>query len=518
MFAPTQYPGMQQTGYCQFVPTPFVQTQIPQQIPPFQGEKRNLSPNAVISPTLNIDDKRRRNEDPDNDQNQLIDNEPTMTDLKTAMDAILTRLNTTATKVDVATINDKITAQNCEIEQLKTKMQKHEEEMKKLQTIIDEGVAANLHRKLQTADQTTRMKTSNMADSGRNQSVPFKSTRRNLIIEGLNGVSEDEMCAQLIKICANIDITLYRSEIEAITRFNRRDNKIAKPGPVLVTITRTLLRDTILQKKNGLQLVEEMQGIFINADEPLETRRAKSVLRKVARITKQQGIEIEFKHDRILIEGVWYTTNDINRIPTKYMPLDRDDVGAAGGGQSSKPAISDEERVARLIKPGEKMRVTKAGLCFAGPSAFPSNMHFAPIMVDGKDQDSNEQSFQYDKANEHGCADLAEDIRKMDDPYEIKKESKRITTTTEWEEGAPDKLWGLLEKKYAKYPMLLERLIETAPLPLIEASKDTRWGGGAPFHSNVYDTGKFTGGNEFGNLQTRFRDTKIRERMESKMS
>ena len=91
-----------------------------------------------------------------------------MTDLKTAMDAILTRLNTTATKVDVATINDKITAQNCEIEQLKTKMQKHEDKMKKMQSIIDEGVAASLHRKLQTADQTTRMTTSNMAESGLN--------------------------------------------------------------------------------------------------------------------------------------------------------------------------------------------------------------------------------------------------------------------------------------------------------------------------------------------------------------
>ena len=196
-----------------------------------------------------------------------------------------------------------------------------------------------------------------------------------------------------------------------------------------------------------------------------ETRKAKSTL-KVARITKQQGIEIEFKHDRILIEGNWYTTRDITRIPTKYMPLGESDYGAAGGGNISKPTLSDEERVSRLIKPTEKMRVTKLGLCFSGPSAFPSNMHFAPITVNGKDHDSYEQCYQYDKANTHGMEKHAKDIEKMDDPFEIKKEANRITTMTEWQEGAPDKLWDLLEKKYEKYPELLERLIETAPLEM----------------------------------------------------
>ena len=66
-----------------------------------------------------------------------------------------------------------------------------------------------------------------------------------------------------------------------------------------------------------------------------------------------------------------------------------------------------------------------------------------------------------------------------------------------------------------EHPDLLERLIDTAPLPLIEASMDSRWGGGggeAPFNSDLYDSGEFTGENGFGKMATKYRDRKIQQR------
>ena len=296
MFATAQYPGLQQpTGYCQFVPAPFLPTQVQPQIPTFQqGEKRLLSPNAIISPTATKEDKRLRNgsgEPEDKMSTSDSEQEPTMSDLKTAMDAILARLGTTATKVDIASINDKITAQNVEIDQIKTKMVKQEEDLKKLQSLFDGTVAANLNRKPETAEGEPPML--NMAPAGPNRSENASSKQRNLIIEGLGGNTEDDMCGEFIKVCASIDVTLYRNEIEYITRYKRRADSDMKPGPVLVTITRTLLRNNILKKKRGLLQVEGMGSIFINADETLEIRRAKSMLRKVARITQQQGVNIE---------------------------------------------------------------------------------------------------------------------------------------------------------------------------------------------------------------------------------
>ena len=228
-------------------------------------------------------------------------------------------------------------------------------------------------------------------------------------------------------------------------------------------------------------------------------------------------MEIEFRHDRILIDNIWYTTSDINKIPNKYMPLNESDTGATGGGNRDDPTkepIPGIERASQLIRRSEKMKITKAGLCFSGPTAYPSNMYYAPIVVGNKVHDSNEQCFQYDKATEHGCDDLADRIRKMDDPYDIKNESNNIITTAEWDQASPDKLWELMEKKYREHPELLERLIDTAPLPLIEASKDSRWGGGGgvPFHSELCDSGEYPGGNEFGILATRFRDREIERR------
>ena len=127
-----------------------------------------------------------------------------------------------------------------------------------------------------------------------------------------------------------------------------------------------------------------------------------------------------------------------------------------------------------LLQRGEKIRIIKAGPCFSGPSAFPSNMHFAPITVNNREFDSNEQAYQHDKAVDHGLEKTAKEIKESKNAYDIKDKSHKITTTLEWESAAPEKIWGLLEKKFQQQPNLLERLLDTYPLPLIEASPDTR--------------------------------------------
>ena len=345
MFAPQQYPGIQAPPYCQYIPNPFMTPQMPTMLPnPPQDnrEKRNWSPNTNTSPSTLNEEKRRRNESGDNviptsgNTNDL--KEPTMLDLKTYMDAIMTRLNTTAAKIDITSINDKITAQNIEIDQLKVRVNKHEEVMKNLQATIDEGVAASLTRKLQSADANSRMSTNNMADPSAGRWQNTTSTRRNLIIEGLQGETEEDMCSNMIRICAAIKITLYKQEIETIVRYTRRDDSSPNPGPVNVTVSRVVLRDTILRKKNGLKDIKSMEHIYINADESFEVRKAKSILRKVAKTVKDLDLPKEIRHDRILLDNIWYTTNDIEKIPAKFMPLSEDEKGATASASLEKPS------------------------------------------------------------------------------------------------------------------------------------------------------------------------------------
>ena len=130
------------------------------------------------------------------------------------------------------------------------------------------------------------------------------------------------------------------------------------------------------------------------------------------------------------------------------------------------------------------MRIVEAGLLFSGPTAYPSNMYPAEIEHDNKDYNSNEQCFQCTKAQVHDELDLAATLKEMSNAYDIKENAADIVTTEEWNRSAPALLWELFDKKMKAHPELLERLIETAPLLLIEASKSSRWGGGPPLSQN----------------------------------
>ena len=120
------------------------------------------------------------------------------------------------------------------------------------------------------------------------------------------------------------------------------------------------------------------------------------------------------------------------------------------------------------------MRIVEAGLLFSGPTACPSNMYPAGIEHDNKDYKSNEQCFQCTKAQVHDELDLAATMKEMSNAYDIKDIAADIVTTEEWNRSAPALLWEPFEKKMKAHPELLERLIETAPLLLIEASKSSR--------------------------------------------
>ena len=68
---------------------------------------------------------------------------------------------------------------------------------------------------------------------------------------------------------------------------------------------RAVLRDNILKSKWALMEDPDMSGIFINADETKEVRIAKSILRKTAYNAKQDGIEVEYRHNKVKIAETW---------------------------------------------------------------------------------------------------------------------------------------------------------------------------------------------------------------------
>ena len=169
-----------------------------------------------------------------------------------------------------------------------------------------------------------------------------------------------------------------------------------------------------------------MSGVFTNADESKEVRIVKSILRNTAYNAKQDGIKVEYRHNKIKIAE----TNDIDKLPEKYTANIKSNIAA---GKDKPPKSKETDPLVNMqtlgtsqfqLHKGEKIRLTKAGLLFSGPSAFPSNMYYAPITVGNINHDCNEQSCQYDKAKDHGFDELAEEIWGTDEPFNMKKATK----------------------------------------------------------------------------------------------
>ena len=169
----------------------------------------------------------------------------------------------------------------------------------------------------------------------------------------------------------------------------------------------------------------------------------------------------------------------------------------------SEPAVSD--RIKRWNDPNIKIRLTKAGICFSGPTAFPSNLHKSDFVYEGQPYSSPEQGYQHLSATHHLVFDIAEEILGPSDTKNIKDLSREIPNSDEWNRIAPGKLWEIIDANNSQNPELLEMLLDTAPYTLIEVSFDWKWGGGgrdAPIDSPTYEDGVIPGKNIFGNFAT----------------
>ena len=526
-----------------------------------QGTKRLLSPESVQQP--DILDKRLRHdslefEDQDPSQKIIPSNmegkDSLPKDLNTWMAQISGQLkmtvqksdlDTLATKEDLSIIRDNITAQGEEINQLRQEIAGYKKDLDSLRTTFDLNEAEKLNRKLQTAGRYVGQNNNNprnLASADQFQTSRPQSTRRNLVIEGLTGNDENEMIASLLKLTTALGLVVYKCDIDAIFRMKRRNVVITTPGPVLVIFNRVTVRDNILKNKVNLRHIDGMKETYVNADEPLEVRRTKAMFRKISVIARNAGETVDLRYNSITIGDEYFSLEDLRKIPRKYLPSDMPDATTKGmpSSRTSETGMESEEETSKkdeataatpstsikrravaakpmikpgLVLPGEKMRICKAGLCFSGPFAYPSNMHPTPITYNKKDYKSNEQAYQCTKAESHDELELAKFLKELTDAREIKIEASHIVTTDEWKQKSPEILWDMFDLKMKQNPDLLERLIQTAPLTLIEASTSMRWGGGP--HSIPHST---TQGNTRGemNLALQLPGTEIKKYLDAR--
>ena len=305
-----------------------------------------LSPESVSLPATStpIEKRQRHNSKKACDINPLnlnkMETEPQ--DLQSWMAMISSQLKLTATKLDIQQMNDAITAQGQEINQIKDELKLHKKDLDDLRNSFDQSQARRLNRMYNTTSTRGQANVNNMAEQNKNRPLNEHSTRKNLVVEGLKGESEDEMIASLLSITTSIGAIVYKTDIEEIFRLKRRDSTNLTPGPVLVRFNRIAIRDNVLKRKINLHGMADMKSVYINADEPVEVRHLKAIFRRVAYNAKQAGEVVELRHNHITISGITYILEELEKIPSHFRP----DINAGIQAQATNaPRIEEADDI-----------------------------------------------------------------------------------------------------------------------------------------------------------------------------
>ena len=105
-------------------------------------------------------------------------------------------------------------------------------------------------------------------------------------------------------------------------------------------------------------------------------------------------------------------------------------------------------------------------------------MHRCSFVYKKTPYSSVEQGYHHLHAEFEGEHETAQRIMAIHEPYAVKDAAANLPKSEGWSLIAPDEMWGLNEAKYEQNPDLKKQLISTAPATLIEASVDSKWGGG----------------------------------------
>ena len=463
---------------------------------PDKSQKRELSVGSTPSPSslVQVDKKQKGN----NQEFDWPDMEPAVVPTEITLVDIMAQLKLTAKVSDLEDVAKKkdlielqgiVSANTVEIQQLKEDLQIQSQRIQLLEESAGRQAASMFDRTRPDVDVNRINK-----HGGAQAATPQQNTRkRNLVFEGIPAMDEREVIDYVVQMCATLEIIAYPTDIEDVIPMRRRDSS-DKPPPILITFAQLHIRSAILRRKYKLANTDKYSTIFVNPDEPVEVRRAKAVFRRVGFQARNDGRSVIIRDDYIKIDEVEYKISDIEQIPEKY----RRDIAPPTRSTNAGDGV---KRV--------KIKLTKAGLCFSGPSAFMSHMHRCSFTYRKVPYSSVEQGYHHLHAEFEEETEIAKAIMDIHNPYDFKDVTGNIPKTDKWAAKAPSVMWDLNDAKFGQNPDLKKQLLDTAPHKLIEASLDSKWGGACTFGSDIYEQGQVPGSNLCGEQLAKYRNDEL---------
>ena len=434
---------------------------------------------------------------------------------KKYMDKSLKKL---ATKEDLKIVQEQTDGNRTQIEHLKDQCKTQEEELKKLQDKV-----ADLEKKI---DKGQRSYAETLKRGIRNEKTDYFSPRRlNLIIDGVKEAEEENLITTSLKIFKDMEVDVERRDINLALRINtkKRHDGAKFARPIRVCMINAHIRDEILKKKAVLKDKDKYNTTWVTADEDPETRALRKETRKIAYIAKNEGAQVQLKHDGIIIDGRRYWFNQLEKVPEKFRvpneqveKADQSRPNLQNKATTSNDQISNTVREQRKKKksdsqdkmdvevthcePEERMRKVRGSLVFSGETAKFSHFYEAPFIYKGNRFQCVEQGHSYYLALNAKNPALAKKVMKETKAVVMKQLVAHLEKDEKWHKIRYPLIQDMNSEKFDQHPELADKLIATNPLRLIEGTTHEYWAGGYTYHSTSYEKRELRGENKLGEI------------------
>ena len=151
------------------------------------------------------------------------------------------------------------------------------------------------------------------------------------------------------------------------------------------------------------------------------------------------------------------------------------------------------------------------GLCectvtFFHEYIYLSNFFPCALTIDGVKFPSAEHAFQYARANQLGCPEIATQILRAKDSREAERLGSLLTSISEWKVNRRKVMKRVIYEKCRQNQDLKRNLIQTGIKPLFEATVDPYWSCQATLASKQLENGNYRGENQIGKILEEVRE------------
>lgn len=305
------------------------------------------------------------------------------------------------------------------------------------------------------------------------------SNRHNILIFGLPDSNSPEKDLREVHTFLKDRMGLSGLKIAATFRLGAFRQDANRPRPLVIKFGDIKDRWRVWNNKRKIKFDKD-HPIRIQEDLPQQLREDIRVMQRIAKVAMgypDRYKDVKVKDFKLSINGYKYGIEEIHKLPAELQPE-------------------------AVYTP----RSNDSVVFFTKHSPL-SNHHQAPFTLKGKVFSCVEQYLAFSKAILAQDTTQTERAMELSDPadHKVILNNLRSVVQERWAELAPDIILPAIRAKFSQNERLSNFLIETHPLAIGEASRDSIWGVGLQLeHKDVMDVSKWEPhGNLLGNTLAR---------------